>query len=176
MSTTPPDPADELSRLAHEYQHAPRQHILEPVKREVLLLRAKGATYETVTEALNQHEVRVSEATVRKFCHLHDVEIERLRNEMDLEASEGHSTVDVPLASIGSFEGPSANENSHQKTGAKSSIDPCSMAAASSPEAVGGVQIVEGVVHIWFPLATLRDHTKDRILVNLEKLALELEN
>jgi hypothetical protein len=159
MSTNPSNPVSELLQLARDYQHNPNQNsILGPFKKQVLLLRAKYATYVTITEILDQNSVKVSEATVRRFCRRYYVEIEHLRKEMDKGASGDRSAANVPMASTGSSEGPLAGEDSLQTTEAKSSIDSCSMAAVSSPGAVSGVQIVEGVVHIWFPLETLLDH------------------
>jgi hypothetical protein len=158
MSTNPSNPVSELLQLAHDYQYNPNQNsILEPFKKQVLLLRAKSATYVTIMEILNQNGVKVSEATVRRFCRMYRIEMERLRTEINKESSEDRHTSNVPMPSTGSFEEPSAGGDSLQKTEAKSSIDACSTVVAS-PKAVSGVQIVDGLVHIWFPMETLLDH------------------
>ncbi len=73
-----------LLETAREYQHSVTpQAVLEPYKYAILLLRAKYASYETITEILTAHGVQISDATVRKFCRRHHPEMKRLRATLD---------------------------------------------------------------------------------------------
>jgi hypothetical protein len=99
-SSSPSDVAAQLDQFAVDYQHNPIQHvILNPFKSSILLLRAKYATYETITTTLNEKGVKVSEATVRKFCRTHQQEVKRLRTETDRKRREtGVSGATSPAA------------------------------------------------------------------------------
>jgi hypothetical protein len=83
-SSPPTDIAAIIDQKARNYKHSPIQHtILYPYKNSILLLRAKHATYKTITMMLIQSSVRVSEATVRKFCRTHHQDVERFRTDID---------------------------------------------------------------------------------------------
>ena len=82
--------AAKMDKRADDYEHNPTQHvILNPYQRSILNLRAKYATYESITSMLNEEGVKVSEATVRKFCRTHQQEVKRLRTEHDRKRREG---------------------------------------------------------------------------------------
>jgi hypothetical protein len=90
--STPSNIVAELDELAGDYHHNPIQHIiLNPYKNSILVFRAKYATYETITSTLNDKGVKVSEATVRKFCRTHQQEVKRLRAEFDRKRRETES-------------------------------------------------------------------------------------
>jgi transcription termination factor Rho len=73
---------EQILNLAKEYQQSPRHpSILEQFKEGVLLLRSKDASYEKIAATLSSNELKVSAATVRKFCLQHGAEIKRLRND-----------------------------------------------------------------------------------------------
>jgi hypothetical protein len=81
--------AAKMDQIASDYEHNPVQHIiLNPFKNAILVLRAKYATYEHITTTLNEQGVKVSEATVRKFCRTHQLEVKRLRVETDRKRRE----------------------------------------------------------------------------------------
>ncbi len=92
MSTTTPTTSEiaaNMDQIAGDYEHNPVQHvILNPFKNSILVLRAKYATYEHITTTLNEQGVKVSEATVRKFCRTHQQEVKRLRTETDRKRRE----------------------------------------------------------------------------------------
>ena len=93
MSKTPTKGPDEILKFAQEYQHNPNQHIvLEPHKEAILLLRAKYATYDTIRETLNKNGVKVSEASVRRFCRTYYNEIKRLQSEVNRKRRKTEST------------------------------------------------------------------------------------
>ena len=93
-----PTPAQILS-LAKEYQPTPRHpSILEPYKEGVLLLRSKDASYEKIAATLSGNELKVSAATVRKFCLQHASEIKRLRNDKQ-RSSDDSVTGSKPTSS-----------------------------------------------------------------------------
>jgi hypothetical protein len=98
MSNTPPfNGPGEILKFAQEYQHNPNQHIaLEPHKEAILVLRAKYATYDTITETLNKNGVKVSEASVRRFCRTNYNEIKRLQGEANRKRRESESTQQNP--------------------------------------------------------------------------------
>lgn len=74
----------ELSTIATEYNHSVQQQsLLESYKNPILLLRAKYASYEKITELLQLKGIRVSVATVRKFCRKYQTEAKRLRAELE---------------------------------------------------------------------------------------------
>jgi hypothetical protein len=91
----------ELDEFARDYQHNPIQHIiLNPYKNSILTLRAKYATYEVITSTLNGKGVKVSEATVRKFCRTHQQEVKRLRSEFDRKRRETEGAIGSKTTSI----------------------------------------------------------------------------
>ena len=77
----------ELSTIAAEYNHSVQQQsLLENYKDPILLLRAKYASYEKITELLQLKRIKVSVATVRKFCRKYQAEAKRLRAELEGKA------------------------------------------------------------------------------------------
>jgi hypothetical protein len=77
----------DLAKVAAEYNHSVlQQAVLENYKDSILLLRAKYASYEKIAELLNQRGIKVSVATVRKFCRKYQDEAQRLRNEIAADA------------------------------------------------------------------------------------------
>ncbi len=75
---------EELATLAAQYQHvAQSPSLLEPYKEPILTLRAKYASYEQISDMLQQCGVQISQATVRRFCRTHNTEMKRLRHEID---------------------------------------------------------------------------------------------
>ena len=74
-------PTDILNIAKQYHQVARHSSILEPYKDGVLLLRAKDASYENIAATLNGNEIKVSAATIRKFCLRYGAEIKRLRVE-----------------------------------------------------------------------------------------------
>jgi hypothetical protein len=107
MSNTTPSTSEiaaNMDQIASDYEHNPIQHvILNPFKNSILVLRAKYATYELITTTLNEQGVKVSEATVRKFCRTHLQEVKRLRAETDRKrrevAGSGHVRSEAPETS-----------------------------------------------------------------------------
>ena len=76
----------DLARVAAEYNHSVlQQAVLENYKDSILLLRAKYASYEKIAELLNQRDIKVSVATVRKFCRKYQDEAQRLRTEIETD-------------------------------------------------------------------------------------------
>ncbi len=74
----------ELSTIATEYNHSVQQQsLLETYKDPILLLRAKYASYEKITELLLAKGIKVSVATVRKFCRKYQADAKRLRSELE---------------------------------------------------------------------------------------------
>ncbi len=72
----------DLSKEAADYNHSPASYAtLEPYREPILLLRAKYASYEIVTEILVSRGIKVSEATVRRFSRRDNTEMKRLRAE-----------------------------------------------------------------------------------------------
>src|ERR1700743_3500828 len=70
----------DLAKVAAEYNHAAlQQAVLENYKDSILLLRVKFASYEKIAELLNERGIKVSVATVRKFCRKYLDEAQRLR-------------------------------------------------------------------------------------------------
>jgi hypothetical protein len=73
----------DLAKVAAEYNHSVlQQAVLENYKDSILLLRAKFASYEKISELLNERDIKVSVATVRKFCRKYQEEAQRLRAEI----------------------------------------------------------------------------------------------
>lgn len=88
------DPLSELQAIAREYHHNPNQQaLLEPVKEPVLLLRAKYASYEVVTEILAAHGVNVPLSVLRKFCRRHYDEMLKVRHGLQKETPTGTSNI-----------------------------------------------------------------------------------
>ena len=78
----------DLAKVAAEYNHSVlQQAVLENYKDSILLLRAKSASYEKIAELLNERGIKVSVATVRKFCRKYLDEAQRLRAEIADDAS-----------------------------------------------------------------------------------------
>ncbi len=106
MSNQPSPPSDteiaaHLDGLAGDYKHNPIQHvILNPFKNAILTFRAKYATYENITSTLTSNGVKVSEATVRKFCRAHLQEVKRLRSEIDRKRRETEGGTGAKPASL----------------------------------------------------------------------------
>lgn len=74
-----------LEAVAEQYHHSQQQQqtLLDPLKNPVLIMRAKYASYDIITEILHQHGVRVSDTTVRKFCRKHHSEMLRIRSNVE---------------------------------------------------------------------------------------------
>ena len=73
----------DLAKVAAEYNHSVlQQAVLENYKDSILLLRAKFASYEKIAELFNERGIKVSVATVRKFCRKYLDEAQRLRTEI----------------------------------------------------------------------------------------------
>ena len=78
----------DLAKVAAEYNHSVlQQAVLENYKDSILLLRAKSASYEKIAELLNERGIKVSVATVRKFCRKYLDEAHRLRIEIAGDAN-----------------------------------------------------------------------------------------
>jgi hypothetical protein len=87
----------DLAKVAAEYNHSVlQQAVLENYKESILLLRAKYASYERIAELLNERDIKVSVATVRKFCRKYQHEALRLRAE--IAADTGTKAQDAPAA------------------------------------------------------------------------------
>ena len=87
----------DLAKVAAEYNHSVlQQAILENYKDSILLLRAKFASFEKITDLLNERGIKVSVATVRKFCRKYHDEAQRLREE--IAADTAADTQEVPAA------------------------------------------------------------------------------
>ncbi len=82
----------DLAKVATEYNHSVlQQAVLENYRDSILLLRAKYASYEKIAELLNERNIKVSVATVRKFCRKYQEEAQRLRAEIEADtAAERH--------------------------------------------------------------------------------------
>jgi hypothetical protein len=94
----------DLAKVAAEYNHSVlQQAVLENYKDSILLLRAKYASYEKISELLNERDIKVSVATVRKFCRKYQDEAQRLRAE--IAADSGTEDKSTPPPSV------PANEN-----------------------------------------------------------------
>ena len=107
--STPSDIQAVLLESARQYEHSVTpQAVLEPYKDAILLLRAKYASYEKITDLLTGHGVQVSGATVRKFCRRHNSEMRRLRAEIeaDRRAAAGKGKPAAPIASVPTVDRP----------------------------------------------------------------------
>jgi hypothetical protein len=81
----------DLAKVAAEYNHSGvQQALLENYKDSILLLRAKYASYEKIAELFIERGIKVSVATVRKFCRKYHAETQNLRAgiERDTAAEE----------------------------------------------------------------------------------------
>jgi transposase-like protein len=85
----------DLAKVATDYNHSVlQQAVLENYRDSILLLRAKFASFEKITELLNERGIKVSVATVRKFCRKYHEESQRLREE--IAADTAADTQEVP--------------------------------------------------------------------------------
>ena len=74
----------DLAKVAAEYNHSVlQQAVLENYKDSILLLRAKYASYEKIAELFIERGIKVSVATVRKFCRKYHEETQNLRAEIE---------------------------------------------------------------------------------------------
>src|SRR5277367_6426860 len=89
----------DLARVAAEYNHSVlQQAVLENYRDSILLLRAKYASYEKITELLHERDIKVSVATVRKFCRKYQEEALRLRTEIESDAVTEQKPTPQPTA------------------------------------------------------------------------------
>ena len=100
MTTTSDPLVTELAAVAGQYQHVAQSlSALDPYKEPVLLLRAKYASYEYITDLLNQRGVQLSIATVRKFCRKHNAEMRQLRHKIeDAKRKQNAPQTDIPIS------------------------------------------------------------------------------
>ncbi len=109
--TTPADIHSALLESARQYQHSVTpQTVLEPYKDAILLLRAKYASYEKISELLTTNGVQVSDTTVRNFCRRHHAQMRRLRTKLDAERRAAATTQkpspDAPAPAVPPSERP----------------------------------------------------------------------
>ena len=117
MTTTPSTGLSEVFKFAQEYQHNPNQHVvLEPLKDAILLLRAKYATYDTITETLNKNGIKVSEASVRRFCRTYYNEVKRLQHEVNRKRREAASGQENSTRPSSAPAGDSSKRSSFSET------------------------------------------------------------
>lgn len=103
----------DLQKEATAYNHTPASYsAIDPYREPILLLRAKYASYEIVTEMLASRGVKVSEATVRRFCRRHNSEMKRLRSELAAKKK----AASTPTDSSPSPELPLPGESSNPAT------------------------------------------------------------
>jgi hypothetical protein len=89
----------DLARVAAEYNHSVlQQAVLENYKDSILLLRAKYASYEKISELLSERDIKVSVATVRKFCRKYQEEAQRLRAEIAADSGMDDKPASQPTA------------------------------------------------------------------------------
>jgi hypothetical protein len=88
----------DLAKVAAGYNHSVlQQAVLENYRDSIILLRAKYASYEKIAELLNERGIKVSVATVRKFCRKYLDESQRLRAEIaENTATEGQESPAAP--------------------------------------------------------------------------------
>ncbi len=97
--TNPNEVHAELKEFANSYQHsANQQSTLEPHKEAILLLRAKYASYEIITEELTKRGIKISVASVRKFCRRHNAAMRRLRHDIEAGTQAGAVAKPSPTA------------------------------------------------------------------------------
>ena len=74
----------DLARVAADYKHSVSQNaVLQNYKDSILLLRAKSASYEKIAELLTQRDIKVSAATIRKFCRKYQDEANKIRAQIE---------------------------------------------------------------------------------------------
>jgi len=101
----------DLARVAAEYNHSVlQQAVLENYKDSILLLRAKYASYEKISELLNERDIKVSVATVRKFCRKYQEEAQRLRAEIAADSSTEDTPTPQPTAPANNNRPPLTSE------------------------------------------------------------------
>ena len=97
----------DLAKVAAEYNHSVlQQAVLENYKDSILLLRAKYASYEKIAELLHERNIKVSVATVRKFCRKYHEEAQRLRIEIEADAVTEQKPAPLPTAPAGEARPP----------------------------------------------------------------------
>ena len=101
----------DLARVAAEYNHSVlQQAVLENYKDSILLLRAKYASYEKISELLNERDIKVSVATVRKFCRKYQEEAQRLRAEIAEDSGMEDKPTPQPIAPANNNRPPLTSE------------------------------------------------------------------
>ena len=101
----------DLAKVAAEYNHSVlQQAVLENYKDSILLLRAKYASYEKISELLNERDIKVSVATVRKFCRKYQEEAQRLRAEIAADSGTDDNPTPQPTAPANNNRPPLTSE------------------------------------------------------------------
>ena len=101
----------DLAKVAAEYNHSVlQQAVLENYKDSILLLRAKYASYEKISELLNERDIKVSVATVRKFCRKYQEEAQRLRAEIAADNGMDDKPTPQPTAPANNNRPPLTSE------------------------------------------------------------------
>ena len=101
----------DLARVAAEYNHSVlQQAVLENYKDSILLLRAKYASYEKISELLSERDIKVSVATVRKFCRKYQEEAQRLRAEIAADSGMDAKATQQPTAPANNNRPPLTSE------------------------------------------------------------------
>ena len=101
----------DLAKVAAEYNHSVlQQAVLENYKDSILLLRAKYASYEKISELLNERDIKVSVATVRKFCRKYQEEAQRLRAEIAEDSGMEDKPTPQPIAPANNNRPPLTSE------------------------------------------------------------------
>ena len=101
----------DLARVAAEYNHSVlQQAVLENYKDSILLLRAKYASYEKISELLSKRDIKVSVATVRKFCRKYQEEAQRLRAEIAADNGMDDKATPQPTAPANNNRPPLTSE------------------------------------------------------------------
>ena len=101
----------DLAKVAAEYNHSVlQQAVLENYKDSILLLRAKYASYEKISELLNERDIKVSVATVRKFCRKYQEEAQRLRAEIAEDSGMEDKSTPQPTAPANNNRPPLTSE------------------------------------------------------------------
>lgn len=87
---------EKLETIAAQYHYNRQQQqaLLEPFRNPILLMRAKYASYDIITEILNQHGVKISVTTVRRFCRMNHAEMMRIRAGLETHKVV---TIETPL-------------------------------------------------------------------------------
>jgi hypothetical protein len=77
------DIQDKIAKAADAYNPSgKRASLLDPHRDSVIVLRAKGASFETIADILDENGVTVSIHTVRRLCRRNAAEIRRRRQEI----------------------------------------------------------------------------------------------